>query len=43
MIELSPNDVLIFVVEDMSDFMQSSTTISCSSTVDDDLVLFEVT
>jgi hypothetical protein len=41
-IKLSPNDVLTFDVEDISDSMQSSTAISCSSNFEDSLVLFEV-
>jgi hypothetical protein len=42
-IELSPNDHLTFDVEDISDSMQSSNTISCRSTLEDSFVLIEVT
>jgi hypothetical protein len=40
--ELSPEDVLTFDVEDISDTMQSSIALSCSSTTDNSLVLFAV-
>jgi hypothetical protein len=40
--ELSPEDVLTFDVEDISDTMQSSIALSCSSTTDNSLVLFSV-
>ena len=40
--ELSPEDVLTFDVEDISDTMQSSIALSCSDTTDNSLVLFAV-
>jgi len=40
--ELSPEDVLTFDVEDISDTMQSSIALSCSNTTDNSLVLFAV-
>jgi hypothetical protein len=40
--ELSPEDVLTFEVEDISDTMQSSIALSCRDTVDNSLVLFAV-
>jgi hypothetical protein len=40
--ELSPEDVLTFDVEDISDAMQSSIALSCSNTTDNSLVLFAV-
>jgi hypothetical protein len=40
--KLSPEDVLTFEVEYISDTMQSSITLSCSSTADNSLVLFAV-
>ena len=39
---LSPEDVLTFDVEDISDTMQSSIALSCSDTTDNSLVLFAV-
>jgi hypothetical protein len=42
LIALSPNDVLTFDIEDISDAIQSTTAQSCSSTEDDSLSLFEV-
>jgi hypothetical protein len=43
LIALSPNDVLTFDIEDISDAIQSRTAQSCSSTEDDSSSLFEVT
>jgi len=44
LIELSSDDVLTFDVEGISDSMQSSIAMSCSSsTTEDSLVVFEVT
>ncbi len=40
--ELSPEDVLTFDVEDISDAMQSSIALSCSSTTENSLVIFAV-
>jgi hypothetical protein len=40
--ELSPEDVLTFDVEDISDTMQSSIALSCSDITDNSLVLFAV-
>ena len=40
--ELSPEEVLTFEVEDISDTMQSSIALSCRDTVDNSLVLFAV-
>jgi hypothetical protein len=40
--ELSPEDVLTFDVEDISDTMQSSIALSCSNTTDNSLVLYAV-
>jgi hypothetical protein len=40
--ELSPEGVLTFDVEDISDTMQSSIALSCSSTTNNSLVLFAV-
>jgi hypothetical protein len=40
--ELSPEDVLSFDVEDISDAIQSSTALSCSSTTENSLVIFAV-
>jgi hypothetical protein len=42
LIELSPNDVLVFDIEDISDAIQSTTAQSCSNTEDDSISLFEV-
>jgi hypothetical protein len=41
-LEVSPEDVLTFDVEDISDTIQSSIALSCSSTTDNSLVLFAV-
>jgi hypothetical protein len=43
LVKLSPDDVLTFYIEDMSNSVKSSTAISCSSAVDDSLIIFEVT
>jgi hypothetical protein len=40
--KLSPEDVLTFDVEDISDTMQSSIALSCSDAADNSLVLFAV-
>jgi hypothetical protein len=42
-IELSPDDVHTFDIEDMPQYMQPSTVLSCSNTDDDSVVPFEVT
>ncbi len=43
LIELCPDDVITFEIEDMSHVVQSLTAISSSGTVDNALVIFEVT
>jgi hypothetical protein len=41
-VELSPDDVLTFELEDISDAIQFSAVLSCNSTEDDSLLFYEV-